>query len=289
MRIALAPIPYLWPRERVFAFYRAVERAPVDTVYLGETVCLRRRALDFDDWLRIAEALATAGREAVLSTPVLVEGEGELKWLRRVAANGRFRIEANDLSAVRVLSHTSGWVAGAPLNVYNPRALAVVQAVGATRWVAPYEATRELVADMHAQTGIESEVFAHGRLPLAHSARCFTARRCERQKEDCGVVCAVHPAGLALRTQEGEALFVLNGVQTLSAVTYSLLDDLAGLAAAGVSILRVAPEPEGTLETVALLRAALAGDRAAGQRLAASAARGANGFWHGAPGRARCA
>jgi collagenase-like PrtC family protease len=43
MKIALGPLQYYWPRETVLAFYREVAGWPVDTVYLGETVCSRRR------------------------------------------------------------------------------------------------------------------------------------------------------------------------------------------------------------------------------------------------------
>ena len=45
MRISLGPIPYFWERERVFDFYAHALEAPVDIVYLGETVCSKRRAL----------------------------------------------------------------------------------------------------------------------------------------------------------------------------------------------------------------------------------------------------
>ena len=57
--------------------------------------------------------------------------------------------------------------------------------LGATRWVAPVEATREIVRGVLAAQPIEAEVFAHGRPPLAFSARCFTARHFNLQKEAC--------------------------------------------------------------------------------------------------------
>src|SRR5690606_9746422 len=107
---------------------------------------------------------------------------------------------------------------------------------GATRWVAPVEATRELVAGMCAArpAGVEAEVFAHGRLPLAFSARCFAARRFNRQKEDCGYVCLQFPDGMALDTREGERFLVVNGVQTQSGGVYSLADELESVRGAGV-------------------------------------------------------
>ena len=39
LRIALGPLQYYWPRDIVIGFYDAIAAAPVDIVYLGETVC----------------------------------------------------------------------------------------------------------------------------------------------------------------------------------------------------------------------------------------------------------
>jgi len=284
MRLALGPIPYYWPRARVMEFYAQVAASPVDTVYLGETVCSRRHELRFEDWMTLAFALAAEGKEVVLSTLVLVEGEGDLKLVRRVAGDGRFRVEANDLSAVRLLAGTDGWVAGPHLNVYNPRALGFLARLGATRWVAPVEATRETVQGLLAAHPFEAEVFAHGRLPLAYSARCFTARRLNRQKEACGWACLDHPDGMPLATREGEPFLTVNGIQTQSARVYSLARDIDSLRAAGVSLLRVSPRSEGTLDTLRDLRAILDGAPAA-----APANDDCNGFWHGRPGLERVA
>ena len=39
MKLALGPLLYYWPRQATLAFYADMAEAPVDTVYLGETVC----------------------------------------------------------------------------------------------------------------------------------------------------------------------------------------------------------------------------------------------------------
>jgi collagenase-like PrtC family protease len=190
-----------------------------------------------------------------------------------------------------LLSGRDGWVAGPHVNVYNPQTLAMVAALGASRWVAPIEATGELVADMSAArpAGTEVEVFAHGRLPLALSARCFTARRFDRQKEDCGYVCLEFPDGLALDTQEGDPFLVLNGVQTQSAAVHSLAGELAAFRESRVDIVRLSPQAQRTLDVVAIWRAAIDGALAPAdaRRALAALSRGplANGFWHGRPGR----
>mgnify|MGYP003504292916 CR=1 FL=1 len=64
MKLALGPILYYWPRHAVLDFYADVAVAPVDVVYLGETVCSRRHELRLPDWLEIATMLADAGRDA---------------------------------------------------------------------------------------------------------------------------------------------------------------------------------------------------------------------------------
>ena len=290
MKLALGPLLYYWPRERVLAFYEAAAGSAADIVYLGEVVCSRRHELAFEDWLALAEALAGAGKEVVLSALALTESEGDLKLVRRIAANGRFRVEANDWGAARLLAGTPGWVAGPHLNVYNPQALALVHELGARRWVPPVEASRDTVAGALAQrpAGMEAEIFAHGRLPLAFSARCFTARRIELQKEMCGYLCIDFPDGMPASTRDEQRFLVLNGVQTQSAAVYSLSGELPALRAAGADILRVSPQSEHTMEVLGTLREACDGALAPGtarERLATlSPGPLCNGFWHGRPG-----
>src|SRR5690606_8812807 len=89
MKISLGPIQYYWPRDTVLAFYDTMAAAPVDIVYLGETVCARRHELRLADWLALAAMLEGAGKQVVLSTQVLVESGPDLGTLRRIVANGR--------------------------------------------------------------------------------------------------------------------------------------------------------------------------------------------------------
>jgi collagenase-like PrtC family protease len=291
MKLALGPLLYYWPRATVLAFYREVATSAADIVYLGEVVCSRRHEIGFEDWLAIGADLAAAGKEVLLSTQVLTESEGDLKLVRRAVANGRFRVEANDWGAAHLLSSTEGWVAGPQLNVYNPQTLALLAELGARRWVAPLEAPQGLVASMAAArpAGVEVELFAHGRMPLALSARCFTARRFNRQKEDCGYACLDYPDGMALRSREGDAFLALNGVQTLSATVYSLAAEIPALLTAGVDVVRVSPQSQGTMALLRAWRRACDGEISSAEARRALAAQSpghlANGFWHGRPGR----
>lgn len=281
MKLSLGPLQYYWPRQTTLDFYAAAARLPVDIVYLGETVCSRRHELRLDDYLELAAQLAAAGKEVVLSTLTLIESESDLKALRRMVDNGRFAVEANEMGAVRLLAERQvPFVAGPTLNIFNAETLGLLAGMGAKRWIMPPEAGRDLLAGMRPAlpAGIGTEVFAFGRVPLAYSARCFTARRYNLQKDTCEFKCIDFPDGMTVKTREGEAFLSLNGIQTQSAKVYNLLADLSDLAAAGVDILRISPQSTGTAEVLAAFRAAIDGRPA---RLDGDYC---NGFWHGRPG-----
>ena len=289
LRLAVGPLLYCWPRAAIMEFYREISEAPADVVYLGEVVCSRRREMRIEDWFGLADALAAQGKEVVLSTQVLSEGAGDLKLIRQVARNGRHRVEANDMGAVRLLAGNPGWVAGPHLNVYNPQSLALLARLGATRWVAPIEVTREIAGGVLAArpAGVEAEIFAHGRLPLAFSARCFTARRYNLQKESCDWRCIEFPDGMPLRTRDGEPFLAINGVQTQSARIYNLIEEIAALRETGFDVLRVSPQSRGTPETLRAWRAAC--DGVLTPREAFDRQEWCDGFWHGRPGLERAA
>jgi len=291
MKLALGPLLYYWPRQATLDFYAAIADSPADIVYLGETVCARRHELRLDDWLEVAGMLAAAGKEVLLSTQTLIESESDLKTLRRIVAQRQFSVEANDMGAVRLLAEAgrSDWVAGPTLNVFNPATLALLQEAGARRWVMPPEMSRKALSALLAgiDPAPETEVFAWGRLPLAHSARCFTARHFNLQKDTCEFRCLGLADGIVLRTREGEPFLTLNGVQTQSARIYNLLGDLSAVRE-HAGVLRISPQGEHTAAVLATFHAALAGELDPQAALAASRQwmneEPCNGFWHGRPG-----
>jgi len=290
MKLALGPVLYYWPKETVLGFYHAVALAPIDIVYLGETVCSKRHELRFADWIDLADTLAAAGKEVVLSTQTLIESESDLRALRRIVANGRYRVEANDMGAVRLLRDGSSFVAGASLNLYNADSLGLIASVGARRWVAPFEISYAQLQALRPElpTGIETELLVYGKLPLAHSARCFTARRFKLQKDACEFRCIDFPDGLAVRTREQDALFTLNGVQTQSARVCNLIHALPEIQTLGVDVVRISPSRAHTLAVAGVFKHALehpAELPALARELdALTEGPACNGFWHGAAG-----
>jgi collagenase-like PrtC family protease len=291
MKLALGPLLYYWPRQQVLDFYDAIASAPVDIVYLGETVCARRHELRVQDWADIAAKLAAAGKQAILGTQTLIESESDLKTLRRVIDETCFLTEANDMGAVRILSaEKRPFVAGPFLNVFNAATLAMMARLGAVRWVMPVEMSAEALRDLQAArpAGLETEVFAYGRLPLAFSARCFTARHFNLQKDDCQFKCLEFPDGLLIRTREGEEFLTLNGIQTQSSKVYDLIGEVDDLRTLGVDVLRISPQSRHTPELLGVFRARLDGtlDAAAArsQMAGLGLAEPCNGFWYGKPG-----
>lgn len=292
MRIALGPLLYFWPRQQVLDFYAEVARLPVDLVYLGETVCSKRRALRLDDWLDIAARLTDAGKEVVLSSLALVEAESELTALRHIAANGRYMVEANDMAMVGIAAQAGvPFVAGPHLNTYNPATLDWLAGLGARRWVMPLELSRDTLAQMQLArpASVETEVFAFGRLPLAFSARCFSARTRGRSKDDCGLCCGDDPQGRLMRTREGAAFLTINGVQTQSASLANLVAEVPQMRTLGVDVVRLSPHTPELLEPVlAAFRSAIDAepDTAVMDTLRTAQPDGdwCNGYWYGRPG-----
>ena len=283
-RLSLGPLQYFWPREQVLAFYRQAADWPLAVVYLGETVCAKRRELKSRDWLALADAIAGSGREVVLSSLALIEAESELGALQRLVENGRFCIEANDMAAVQLCRERGlPFVGGPTLNVYNHRALAMLVEDGMRRWVPPVELGRELLSELllkarEQETKLpELELIAWGRLPLAYSARCFTARAFDTGKDNCGFRCIDHPDGLPLATRDGDPFLVINGIQVQARETCDLAPELPELSQLGVDLLRLYPQATGMAEVIEYFEQA-------SQSAVPPPRRGDDsGYWHGRP------
>jgi len=286
MKLSLGPILYYWPIDQVRAFYIQAKDWPVDIVYLGEVVCSKRRELRLLDWLKIADMLEAAGKEVVLSTLALLEAESELKALQKICDNGDFKVEANDMAAVHLIN-SRPFVAGPHLNIYNVSSLQLMQETGAIRWVMPVELSAKTLGELQAQrpAGLETEVFAYGHMPLAFSARCFTARAHNVPKDACELRCLDYPVGMPLQTQEDQELFLINGIQLQSGLASNLLGEVDTLRELKVDVLRLSPQLEGMQQVVTAFDAARNGKQSkAIDNLMAAGTEWCNGYWHGEAG-----
>lgn len=262
--LSVGPVQYYWSRQALIDFYADVADSAATSVCLGEVVCSRRHELKPEDWLDLARDLRQAGKDVVIGTQALIETEAELRTLRRFSEQGDFMLEANDAAAVRMLAGHAPWVIGLHVNVYSAPALAEYVALGAKRWVAPVELSLQAVGQVNPPGSlVPSEVFAFGRMPLALSARCFTARHHHLQKDTCGFRCLDDPDGLSLRTREGQDFLAINGIQTQSGSVHCLLGDKAALVQAGVTRLRLSPTSRGFAEVVRQFDAVMNGGASA--------------------------
>ncbi len=288
MKVSLGPILFFWPKQKVFDFYEQMLQTSVDTIYLGETVCSKRRELSTAEWLELASHLAESGKEVVVSSLALLMAESELSTLRSICEKAPVKVEANDISAVQILSEKGlPFVCGPSTNIYNARTLKLMQKQGAVRWVMPVELSGHCLQTILQQAEemgfadkIETEVFSYGHLPLAFSARCFTARYLDLPKDNCKFSCIDYPEGILVKSQEQQKLFNLNGVQTQSSDIYNLLAQKAEMQAMGVDMLRISPVEEDTAQIIERFNAV---DQSK-QNMIPLSDEFCNGYWYAKPG-----
>jgi len=290
MKISIGPISYFWERQKVFDFYKDLEESAVDIVYLGETICSKRREVAFADWLNIANKLTKSGKEVVLSTLTLIEAASELSLQGRIAKNDQYTIEANDMAAIYKLNGQQPFIIGPHINTYNSGTLELFNDMGAHRWVIPVELGNETISKIKqtCPAGMETEMLVFGNLPLAFSARCYTARAHNRPKDSCDFICLDYPDGLPMFTQEKEPFLILNGIQTQSIAKQNLVTLLDDINELGIDVVRIMPQSEGTTEIIDIFHKVLSGNMQAEtalEKLATFQLYGkCNGYWFGEEG-----
>jgi len=289
--LTLGPLLFNWPaaKRRDF-YYRIADEAPIDSVCLGEVVCVKRTPFFESILPEAVERLASAGKEVILSTLPLINHQRDLEFVRAAVATPGHAIEANDVATIEILRGRRHYL-GPYVNVYNEGTLRYLAGLGATRVCLPVELPAKYIGIL-AKTGTaEVEVFAFGRLPLAMSARCFHARSRGLHRDNCEFVCECDPDGLVVDTIDREPAFSVSGSHILSYPYGSLVGEIDALRKMGVHRFRLSPHDVDMVAVASLFRDLL--DR----RLESGAARArlselvretpfCNGFYHGAEGAA---
>ncbi|HBO22190.1 MAG TPA: U32 family peptidase [Providencia sp.] len=281
MKYALGSVLYYWPKQTLNDFYQLAMQSEADIIYIGETVCSKRREMKPNDWIELARQLASSGKQIVLSSLALLQAPSELKEISKLVDNGEFLVEAHDFGVINMLAEKKlPFVAGHGLNCYNAQTLNILLREGMTRWCMPVELSRDWLINLLNQCddiGIhgkfEVEVMSYGHLPLAYSARCFTARSENKQKDECETCCINYPQGREVLSQEQQQVFILNGIQTLSGYCYNLGNELESMKDL-VDIVRVSPESEHSLEILSQFKA-----NENGLAPIAIADKSCNGYW----------
>lgn len=261
MDLTIGPNQFFWPAETVRNFYRELAETPAARLVLGEVVCSKRLPFWQGEIPDAVEALQAAGKEVALSTLALITLKRERNMTADLMDMG-LPVEINDLSALRHMPKGQPFWVGPLINVYNRDMLRWLAERGAVRACLPPElplASVAVLARAGNDLGVAVEVWGHGRLPLALSARCYHARLHDRTKDSCQFVCEEDPDGRDVETLDGQPFLAVNGIQTLSQSTATVAHQVELLTEAGVSALRLSPQSRGFVETVRLYHDRLSG------------------------------
>lgn len=290
--ITLGPVPFNWKPEKWCDFYfRIADEAPVDVVYLGETICSKRGILFEPHYESVAARLKGAGKTVVFSTLAEVMLKLDRQMVERICALQDELVEVNDASALTGLQGRPHHI-GPFMNVYNEETVAFLARRGASNFCLPPEMSALSVGALCDRIStlsatVEAQVF--GRISLALSARCYHARAHGRTRDSCQFVCENDPDGLELQTLDGESFLTINGMQTLSYEYLNLIKNLDELQTMGVSRFRLSPHSCDMVQIASVFRSVLdyrisAAEGAAKLDALNLPAPFANGFYFGKPG-----
>jgi collagenase-like PrtC family protease/predicted lipid carrier protein YhbT len=251
MKISVGPAPSHWGKNKIESLYRELAQSPVDYVYLGETACPDRLCFSPDFVGKLCDELTRAGKEVYVSSFTLVRDEKQYRVFRDLAWQVR-RVEINS-PAFLGFARCYPAVLGTFLNVYNSTAANILAEHKVERIVLPPELSFQSVASISKNCTVPTELVAHGHIPIAISGTCQTVRSLGYSADECGKVCQRYPEGMVLNAGD-QPLFRIEGPQTLSAMTYCLVEYLPQLEKAGVDTVRILPQYEHTGRIVRIYR-----------------------------------
>lgn len=245
MDLTIGPNAFLWETEVVRDFYRQMADSGAPRVVIGEWVCSKRLPLWQNAIPDAVEVLLAAGKEVAITSLALVTLPMERQQTRDLFDMG-LPVEVADLTALDALPEGHPFWVSPTVNVYNEGTLDWLTRKGATRICLPPELPLDSVAVLAragGERGVAIEVWGHGKAPLAISARCYHARLHDRPKNACMFVCGEDPHGREVETLEGDGFLTINGVQTMGFSVTTAARQIAALQEAGVSSLRLSPQP----------------------------------------------
>jgi O2-independent ubiquinone biosynthesis protein UbiV len=293
MKISIGPCLFDWGKQGITDFYKRMAfETEADILYIGEVVCSKRLHLDPDELFTLAAELKSSGKEIVFSTLGLVMNEPEQAEIRDLAARAReagLSLETNDMASFGV-GEGQPLVAGPHICTYNPETLDFLKEVGVHRIVLPVELSAKYMAGIFRdRQGVESEVFAYGRLPLTFSARCYTARAFNLPKVNCQYKCGDYPDGMPMHTQDDKQFLVINGTETMSELVYNLIADIQRLQEMKVDIVRLSPQSQNMQGVVDIWKKSMSGEMDGEEALAKLLELNGNdpfcnGYFHERPG-----
>lgn len=264
MELTIGPIQFNWPAQQWSDFYaRIADEAPVDRVVIGELVCSKRLPFYADCIPEAIERLERGGKTVVLTSLALVTLPRERRAAAALFDDDAPEVEINDLTLMRWAKPDQPFSIGPLVNVYNETTLQVLARKGARAICLPPElpfASVAVLAEAARRENIGCEIWAFGRVPLAISGRCYHARVHGLAKDSCQFVCDRDPDGLTVDTLDRQAFLTVNGVQTLSFNCVNLAGDIASLAAAGVTSLRLSPHSGDFVGVTKVFRAIIDGE-----------------------------
>lgn len=289
MEITLGPVLFEWRQDEIMRFYEEAAKMDVDRVYVGEVVCTRKIGLRFNDIEAIIKTLQDAGKKVTLSSLAVISNEDELEFTRKLLSYG-CSVEANDMAVFNMADPGESEIfAGPHITSYNVPTIEFLKSVGVKRVAFPVELPKESIEYNIKRTGIFGEVFAHGKMPLAFSWRCYTSRAFGLTKTGCRHDCMKFADGMELKTVEGEPLFCINGTSILSASTCSLVELVEDLKTIGVQAIRISPQYKNTARIAEVFRARLNGTLGPAEGLkelkAITEGSFSNGWYHGGAGK----
>jgi len=128
-----------------------------------------------------------------------------------------------------------------------------------------------------------------GRMALAFSSRCFSARHHWLSKDNCEFRCEQYPDGLRLAAREAQDFLTINGIQTQSSSRVDLSAPVRELTDMKIDVLCLQPQSQHMAEIVTafdLARREKCAAKIDDARLPSFAQR-SNGYWLARPGMCR--